>query len=172
MKSLPFRWNYITLPVAIFLLSILLSALFYHQLPARLAVHFELDGTPDRWLSREMTMVFVLTPQLLLTLLAGAITWGITRLTTLFRQIEENARIKPESIVSLMGNMIALPQLIICFAMIYIFSYNAYQVHVVPIWVLLLIIIGLTTIAMGLFFVFAMAKAKRPPILQSKAKED
>ncbi|GAI09313.1 unnamed protein product, partial [marine sediment metagenome] len=81
-----FRWSYIIAPLAILLLSIILSAYFYHLLPTEVAVHFELDGTPDGWLSREMTMVWVLLPQLLLVLLAGAITWGITKLGILSGQ--------------------------------------------------------------------------------------
>jgi len=68
-ERLPFRWSYIILPIAIFVLSIILSGYFYHLLPAEVAYHFNLDGTPDKWLSRGMTIVWVMTPQLLLALL-------------------------------------------------------------------------------------------------------
>ena len=76
-ERLSFRWSYIILPLAILFLSVVLSAYFYPQLPTEVAVHFEPDGTPDRWLSREMTTVWALAPQLFFALLAGAITWGI-----------------------------------------------------------------------------------------------
>ncbi len=159
-EGLPFRWSYIVAPLAIFLLSIILSAYFYHLLPTEVAVHFELDGTPDGWLSREMTMVWVLLPQLLLVLLAGAITWGITKLGILSGQTG-NTWVKPETIVSFMGNLVALPQLVVCFAMLDIFSYNSYQTHIMPMWIFLLAILGLVTIALGMFVVFIFSKARR-----------
>ena len=158
-ETLAFRWSYIILPLAILLLSIILSAYFYHLLPAETAYHFKLDGTPDRWLSREMIMVWGLTPQLCLTLLAGGISWGITKLGILSRQTESTV-IKPERILSLMGNMMALPQLIVCFAMLDIFSYNSYQAHIMPMWIFLLIILGLATIGLGLLLAFIFLKSK------------
>ena len=155
------------MPVAILLLSIFLSAYFYHLLPTEVAYHFELDGTPDRWFSRGMTMVWVLTPQLFFTLLAGAIVWGITKLGIISRQME-STWIKPERILSLMGNMIALPQLIVCFAMLDVFSYNSYQMHIMPMWIFLLIILGLATIALGLLLIFIFQKARHQYISQPK----
>ncbi len=158
-EGLPFRWSYIIVPLAILLLSIILSAYFYHLLPTEVAAHFELDGTPDRWLSREMTMVWVLMPQLFFVLLAGAIAWGITKLGILFRQTG-STWVRPERIVSFMGNLVALPQLIVCFAMLDIFSYNSYQTHIMPVWIFLLAILGLVTIALGVFWVFIFSKIK------------
>ncbi len=159
-ETLPFRWSYIILPLAILSLSIILTAYFYHQLSAEVAYHFKLDGSPDRWLSREMTTIWLLAPQLLLTLVAGAITWGITKLGILSRQ-PENTLIKPERILSLMGNMIALPQIVLCFAMLDIFSYNAYQIHIMPLWVFALIIMGLGGITLGIFLILAIRRAWR-----------
>jgi len=158
-EGLPFRWSYIMVPLAILSLSIILSAYFYHLLLAEVAVHFKVDGTPDRWLSREMTMVWVLMPQLLLVLLAGAIAWGITKLAARFWQ-PRGTRTNLETILSLMGNMIALPQIIVCFAMVDVFSYNSYQTHIMPMWVFLLVILGLVTISLGIFLVSILLKAR------------
>lgn len=157
-KGLSFRWSHIILPLAILLLSILLSAYFYHLLPAEVAYHFELDGTPDRWLSRGTAVVWVLIPQLFLTLLAGATVWIITKLGIFARQTR-GAWIKPEGMLPLMGNMIALPQLIIFFAMLYIFSYNSFQIHLMPLWVFALIVMALGGIILGIFFIRAIQQA-------------
>ncbi len=156
VERLPFRWSYIILPVVILLLAIILAAFFYPQLPTEVAYHFKLDGSPDKWLSREMTMVWMLLPQLCLTLLAGAIVWGITKLGILSRQTKGNLR--PDRILSLMGNIIGLPQLVICFAMLDIFSYNSYQTHIMPIWIFALTIIGLGSITLGIFFILAIRR--------------
>jgi len=159
-EILPFHWSYIILPLAILALSLVLTAYFYHQLSTEVAYHFKLDGTPDRWLSRELITLWLLVPQLLLALGAGAIVWGITKLGILSRQ-SESAGVKAESLLALMGNMIALPQIILCFAMLDIFSYNAYQMHIMPLWVFALIIMGLGGIILGIFFILAIRRAWR-----------
>jgi len=153
--TLAFHWSYIIFPVVILLLSIIIIAYFYNRLPADVAYHFKSDGSPDRWLSRGAIILWMLLPQIVLTLLAGVTTWGITKLSTLFRQAE-SARAKPERILSLMGNMIALPQVILGFAMLDVFSYNSYQMHLLPLWVFALIIMGLGGIILGIFFVQAV----------------
>ena len=162
MQTFTFRWSYIVLPLLFLSLSIILSAYFYHLLPTEVAYHFKLDGTPDKWLSREMTIIWVLIPQLLLTLLAVGITWGATKLGKLFGQTE-GTWIKPQRILSFMGNMTALPQLIVFFAMLDIFSYNSYQIHLIPMWIFLLIILGLATIALMVFLAFIVFKARQQP---------
>jgi uncharacterized membrane protein len=157
---LSFRWSYIIAPIVILLLSVILAAYFYHLLPAELAVHFEADGTPNSWLSREMTMVWMLIPQLLLVLVAGAITWGVTRFGNLFRQAESTG-IRPERLLLFMGNIVALPQFILCFAMADIFRYNSYQTHLMPMWLFLVVILGLVTIGLGILSVFVFLKARK-----------
>jgi len=159
-QTLSFRWNYIILPLVFVSLSIILSAYFYHLLPTEVAYHFKLDGTPDKWLSREGIIIWVLIPQLLLTLLAGGIIWGLTKLGNLFGQTE-GTWIKPERILSLMGNMVALPQLIVFFAMLDIFSYNSYQIHLMPMWIFLLITLGLATVALMVFLAFIVFRARQ-----------
>ena len=166
-EKLPFRWRYIILPISILLLSIFLSAYFYRLLPADVAYHFRFDGTPDRWLSREMAMVWVLMPQFFLALLAGATSWGITKLG-IFHKRTGSTWIEPERILPLMGNIIALPQLVIFFAMLDIFSYNSYQTHIMPMWIFLLIILGLATIGLVLLLALIFLRAKHQYISQPK----
>lgn len=158
-ERLPFRWSYIVAPLAIFLITIILSAYFYHLLPVKVAVRFEFDGTPDMWLSREMTMVLALMPQLLLVLVAGGIAWGVTKLSPLFGQIT-STEVRAERVVLFMGNLVALPQFILCFAMANVFSYNSYQIHLMPKWVFVLVIVGLVTIGLGIFWFFILSKVR------------
>ena len=150
-----FHWSYIILPAVLLLLSIIIAAYFYPRLPAEVAYHFQRDGSPDRWLSRGMIFLWLLLPQLFLTVMAGIIAWGMTRLAARFWQ-SESSGIKPAGVLSVMGNMVALPQVILCFAMLDIFSYNSYQIHLIPIWVFALIIMVLGGIALGVFFLRTM----------------
>jgi len=169
--GLPFRWRYVVLPAAILLLSIVLSAYFYRLLPPEVAYHFESDGTPDGWLSRGVIMAVALMPQLFFTLLAAAIVWVITKIGILSGQTG-GASVRAERILSLMGNMIALPQLIICFAMLDIFSYNSYQIHIMSMRVFLFAILGLATIALVFFLAFIFQKARQQYIPSQRTKEE
>jgi uncharacterized membrane protein len=148
------RLSYIIGPLAVLLLSLALAAYFYHLLPAELAYHFELDGTPDGWLSRGVIMLWVLLPQLVFVLVAWGIAWGATKLSTRF------GGVGTERIVLFMGNLIALPQFLLCFAMVDIFSYNLYQTHLMPMWAFLLVILGLVTIALGVFLVYIFSRVR------------
>ena len=154
LEFIPFRWTYTILPVAILLLSIILTAYFYHLLPAEVAYHFQ-DGSPDKWMSRGAIIAWMLIPQLLLSLLSVAIVWGIIKLSARFQQTASGW---VGNVLSLMGNMVALPQIILAFAMLDIFSYNAYQIHLMPLWVFAVIVMGLGGIALVIFFVLACQK--------------
>jgi len=153
------RLSYIIGPLAVLLLSLALAAYFYHLLPEELACHFELDGTPDRWLSREVTTLWMLLPQLVFVLVAWCIALGVTRLSRRFGQIKGSG-VRAEKVVLFMGNLIALPQLLLCFAMVDIFSYNLYQGHIMPMWVFPLVILGLVTIALGVFLVYIFSRVR------------
>ena len=157
-KTIPFRWIYIILPVAFLFLSVILAAWFYHLLPGDVAYHFK-DGSPDRWVSRGIFVAWTLTPQFIFTLLAAAIVWGITKLSALFRQAE-SALVKPGKLLSVMGNMVALPQIIISFAMLDVFLYNSYQTHLIPLWTFALIVMGLGVVFLGGLFIIAARRAR------------
>ncbi len=140
------------MPVAVFLLSLILTAYFYHLLPTEVAYHFQ-DGLPDKWMSRGAIIAWILTPQFFLTLLAGVLSWGIAKLSTRFQQ---TASQWVEKLFSIMGNMVALPQIILGFAILDIFSYNAYQIHLMPLWLFALIVMGVGGIILGFYFAFAI----------------
>ncbi len=159
-ETLSFRWSYIALPVAIFLLSVVLAVYFYRYLSAEVAYHFKPDGSPDRWLSRQTIAVWMLAPQLIFALLAVALAWIMTKLGNLFQRMG-NIQIKQEGLISVMGNMIALPQIILCFVMLNSFSYNLYQMHIVPMRAFAWGIIGIGGIALTAFFVQFIRRALR-----------
>jgi uncharacterized membrane protein len=160
VDRLSFRWSYVIVPVIVFLLSLILFASFFHLLPAEVAVHFDMDGNPDNWLGRPMTGVMTLAPQLLFVLLAIGIVWGITRLDRRYGWAKSGG-VRARRMVFFMGNIMALPQLIVLFAMLDIFVYNAYQTHILPIWLFLLIILGLATIALLVFAIVILLRARR-----------
>ena len=162
VTTLTFRWRYIVLPVSILLLSIILVVVFYGQLGGEVAYRFNSDGSPDGWLNRNAIVLWTLLPQLLLTLLVGVITWGIAKLGARVNQNTASG-IKLERILLLMGNMVILPQIIICFALFDIFSYNLYQWHIMPLWVFALIIMVLGALVLSVFFIQAIRQVLGNP---------
>ena len=153
-KTLPFRWTYIILPIVILLISIFLTAFFYRLLPAEVVYSFQPDS-PDNYATRGAVIAWTLTPQLFFVLFAAAIVWGVIKLSSRFRQLD-NTRTFPKKVLSLMGNMLALPQLILAFVMLDIFVYHAYQTHLMPLWIFALIVMALGGFYLGIFFIQAL----------------
>ena len=60
-----------------------------------------------------------------------------------------------------MGNMVALPQIILGFAMLDIFLYNAYQIDILPLWIFALIVLVLGGIILGVFFIILVIRQFR-----------
>ena len=156
-KGTAFRWHYVIAPLGLLLVSLVTAAIFYPRLPAEVAYHFS-AGAPDAWLKRTTTLTVLLAPQLRLALVALATVWGVTRLRS-FTQAGGNALVKPEYLLWFMGNAFALPQLVLFFTTLDIFSYNAYQQHILPLWLLLLGTVGLATLALGVLLILLIRKA-------------
>ena len=154
-SNMSLHWGYIVFPLVIFLFSVIAVVYFYRLLPVEVAYRFLSDGSPDRWLPRSTVVLWVVIPQLIMVILAVLITWGMTRLAVRFRAPDSNGT-APQRMLKVMGNMVALPQAILFFAMLDIFSYNAYQVHLLPLWVNAVVVMGLGGIILGIFFIRAI----------------
>ena len=141
-----------TLPLLFLLLSVGLVVYFYPRLPEEIAYHFT-DGSPDRWMGRAVATAWLLVPQFLLAGLSAAIVLGIIKLGNRF---QSTATKRSETMLLLMGNMVALPQLVLAFAMLAIFSYNSYGVYLMPLWIFAVIVMGLGGIILGAVFFLAI----------------
>src|SRR5947208_16981186 len=56
--------------------TVVLYALAWDQLPARLATHFDFSGHPNGWMSREGSLVFFI---LFATLISATVAWVLSR---------------------------------------------------------------------------------------------
>ena len=157
-----FRWRYIALPLVVLILTVAMVGYFYRLLPPEVAYHFQSDGSPDQWLSRSTIVLWALLPQFFLTILAGAITWGLTKLGSVSSDVAA-IMAKLGRLLLVMGNMVAIPQIILCFAMLDIFSYNSYQVHILPLWVFALIVMVVGAIVLTVFFFQTVRQAWATP---------
>ena len=147
-NKIPFRWTYIVLPVAFLLLSLVLTAIFYSRLSAEIAYHFQGD-TPDRWLGRSAVITWMIIPQALFTILA----FIIARVIMLGARYWPPESTPLKKLLPVMGNMLALPQIILFFAMLQFFLYNAYQIKMMPLWIIAVIVMVLGGIILVVFFI-------------------
>jgi uncharacterized membrane protein len=159
-SNIRFRWKHIALPLAVLVISIILAAVFYRALPAELSYHFQEDSQA-RTIGRGALLAWTITPQFIFTLLA----FGIVRVALLTtRYLQAEGTLIPR-VLLIMGNMLALPQIILAFAMLDIFLYNAYQIQLIPAWIFACIVLVLGGIVLGVFFIKAIRQARR---LQAK----
>jgi uncharacterized membrane protein len=155
---LTFRWKYILLPLALLLLIVVLTAIFYPQLTDNVAYRFNLNGSPESWLSRQAILILALLPQFIFFIIAIAITYGITRAGRSIGQIA--SALKPERLLMLMGNISALPQIVFGFVMLDVFIYNVRHNHIMPIWLFALIIMIIGGIILAIFFIQAFRRSR------------
>ncbi|RJQ39245.1 MAG: DUF1648 domain-containing protein [Dehalococcoidia bacterium] len=139
-----FRFAYVIMPVLIFILSIAITAFFYPRLPADLAYSF--SGAADSYLSRGAGLFLMLGLQLLFALPLVGITLVINHLN------RDNRSVTLDRTLFIMGNIAAFPQLIVCFALADIFSYNLYDSHLAPLWLFAVIILASGTVFLGILF--------------------
>ncbi len=154
VEKIFFRWRFIALPAAVLVLSLVLTAYFYRLLPVEAAYHFE-NGTADRWMGRGSLVAWLVLPQFFLTLFAWVTAGGAAFISNRFQPTNRGW---VERILLIMGNMVALPQIILSFAMLDIFSYNAYQIHLIPLWVFAVVVMGAGGVLLGIFFTQAIRR--------------
>ncbi len=159
-----FRWSYIMLPVVFFLFSVILAVVFYNKLPPEVYYHFSGD-IPDREVSRVAIIAWLLIPQFFLAFIGVAIS-GIGSIISKKYELSDSNHIK--RMLMAMGNMVALPQIILIFAMLDIFLYNAYDIRLIPLWIVIVIILLLGTIVLGIFFFQTLRQYHRSNIKQNQ----
>jgi uncharacterized membrane protein len=155
-KKIVLRWTFIVLPLALLFISVVLTAIFYPKLPAQAAYHFQ-NGSPDQWMSRGALVVWAIVPQFIFTLLA----YSVVRLAILSARYWPPENTLLRRMVPVMGNMLALPQIILALAMLDIFLYNAYQIRLIPLWISAVIVMVLGLVILGVFFSRSIRQARR-----------
>jgi uncharacterized membrane protein len=151
------RWTYVVLPVSILLISVILTAVFYRLLPDEVAYRFS-GGEPSHEAGRGGVIAWVIGLQLVFALVSLAITYMTTSAS---RRLQIDETDLNRSLFSIMGNLMALPQVILLFAMLDIFLYNAYQIKLIPLWVFALIVLVLGGVILGVYFVRTIRKSRR-----------
>jgi uncharacterized membrane protein len=154
----PFRWRYVLWPLVVLAISVAATAFFYHLLPEPAAWRFAADGSGERFLSRGTLVAILLVPQFVLAGGAAIIALVVSRIGLWMKAGPTPA--SAGGLIILMSNMVALPQIILCFAMLDIFVYNAYQVHLLKLWVFAVLVMVVGSVVLGICFARAMRQAR------------
>ena len=149
------RWSYFVLPLAILLVSVIITVYFYGKLPAQ--VVWQLNSATSPTVSRGQIALWAIIPQVLLALLAYLIALGASRIGDLFKEASASG-IQLDSILMVMSNVVVIPQLILTFAILRIFSYNSFQTDINFVWWVSLAVILLGIILLSVFFIRALMK--------------
>jgi hypothetical protein len=142
-----FRWSFIIVPVAFLVLSILVAAIFWWRLPSELAYHFQ-GGIPDKTISSGVLLGWMLIPQVFFLL----ISFALTRLVMLGARYAPPGETPFQALLPLMGNMIALPQVVLFFIMLQIVLYNVFQIALIPLWITALVILAIGSVILIVVF--------------------
>jgi uncharacterized membrane protein len=160
VPAIKIRWSFIALPLAVLTVSIISTAVFLPRLPADVAYHFKSDGSPDRSMPLGMIIMVTLLPQILLTAVAAGTTVVMVWFSSRFEQIISG--IKPVQFISLMGNIVSLPQIVLFFFSLDIFLYNTFKFHLLPGWALGAVVMIIGGVVLAVFFTRTLREVKRP----------
>ena len=158
--SLSFRFVDVLVPTVVLIVSVVSAIFFYRLMPAQVAYHFASDGLPDRWISRGLLAIALILPQFLLAFLAAGIAFVMVKVGGKFVREGETPVSVVRGVSGLMSNMIALPQLVLFFAMLDISIYNAYQVHLPPLYIFAILMMLVGGLVMGIFFFRVIQRAR------------
>jgi hypothetical protein len=148
---------YVALPAAALLITLALAAVFFGRLTQEIAYLF-LDNVPVRWIDRGIFLAWVLGLQSVFVLLSGAL---ILLIILASRKIPLPETKLLRTLLTIIGNVVALPQFIIAYAMTGIFLYNIYEITLPPLQIIAVAVMIMGGIVLVVFFARAIAQARK-----------
>jgi ABC-type polysaccharide/polyol phosphate export permease len=125
-------------------------------LPGLVAYHFSGDPADDP-ATRAAFVTWTVGAQAILT--AGAFVFVRIILLSARYWSAESTPLK--QLLPVMGNMVALPQVIILFAMLDVFLYNSYEIKLIPVLAFAIIVLVLGGAALGAVIMRVFLQARR-----------
>lgn len=156
-KIVSFRWSFVALPLAMLLISIVLAVIFYGRLSPEVAYRFS-NGHPVSSASRGALLGWSLGLQLVFTLLSLAMTALVTYAARRMQVIETPLN---KMLFAIIGNVVALPQIIIAYAVLDIFLYNIYVKSLPSLWAFALLVMVVGGAILAVLFARAMAQSRK-----------
>jgi hypothetical protein len=158
-QGLVFRLGYVITPAILCAASIVTALAFAAYLPPRLAFRFDSNGAPAMYMSKYAFIIIMVTAQVLCAAAAYGIAEVVVRMgKSAFQTSAPQFRL--EGMVSLMCNMILLPQIILAYIMADAFIYGAWSGHLFPIGIFSILTIAIGSLVIIAVFIRILTKAR------------
>jgi uncharacterized membrane protein len=147
-----FRFRYVAAPLILAIVCLILALAFVSSLPSPLGFRFAGDGTVLTATNKYAFIALMIAAQVICALAAWTIALTIIKLGQRSFKTDQ-PQIPLDSYISLMSNMILLPQLILAYIMLDAFIYGTWARHLISVG-----LFSILTIAAGslvLIFTFA-----------------
>lgn len=140
---LKFRLSFIALPLAVMIIAVVVAVVFFGRLPDEIHYRFGLDGTPSGdSVSKSSFFGLMLAIQVGLTVVAYLSVKSIGQVK-LFQENVNAFWFNPTKLLTAMGNMPAIIQIVVAFILIDGVFYALQDSHLMPLWLFALITLGL-----------------------------
>jgi uncharacterized membrane protein len=140
-EPLKFRLKFIGLPLAVLLLTAAIGAFFYGGLPDEVFYRFDTAGEPSGDATAKSSLVMLMIGiQAVLVIVAWLATRSVGNVQ-LFRDNVGNFWFSPTRLLTLMGNMPAIIQLILAYVLVDAVYYAGNAGHLMPLWLFALVVL-------------------------------
>jgi len=133
-----------------------MAAAFFAKLPAEIAYHFQ-GADPDRFMSRGAFIGWIIVPQIFFTMIA----WSITRMVLFWAKYVPPGETPLMELLPVMGNIMAVPQIIFFTVLLQLIFYNAYNTGIIPLWIFATVILVAGAAVIIVVFVRVSRKYRR-----------
>jgi uncharacterized membrane protein len=154
-RKITLQWTQIMLPFGILFISLIIAAIFYGRMPQDIAYRFS-GGVVVSQLDRNFFVGWMLALQLVFTIFSAAIALLVTGA---FRRMRLKESQVSRTVFSLMGNMLALPMIMVFYAILGIFIYNLSGRALPALWGFALVVLVIGGIVMAVLFARAFAQS-------------
>jgi len=152
-EPLKFRLSFVALPLIVLLLVVALSAIYYGQLPEQVYYRFDTSGDPSgNPIAKASFIMLMAGIQAALFIAAYIATMAIGKVK-LFQDNVGNFWFSPTRLLTLMGNMPAIIQLIMAYVLVDAIVYAQNASHLMPLWLFAVIVLitgGILILIFGL----------------------
>ena len=155
VPELRFRLRYAALPLLTLLVSAIIAAWLGPKLTADAAYNFGGGDAPTGYFSRGAVLGITLGLQVAIALPVVFVSWVTIRLRGGSLELTETGggdAVKLDRVLLMVTNLVALPQLLLFFALAEILSYNIYGAHLLSGWAYGAAVLVTGALFLGLLF--------------------
>ncbi len=157
---LAFRWSHVAAPSSLAVICLIIAVAFVSYLPSPLGFRFNSDGAVRMFINTYTFIALMIAAQIVCALAA----WGIANAIISMGHKAFKAsqpQVSLDAYISLMSNMVLLPQLILAYIMLDAFIYGVWTRHIVSVGVFSILTIAIGSLVLISMFMRQLARANR-----------